>query len=742
MTDELKQILCDLIERHGRELLREPKRLEGMLNDACSGQHRGARRVLVDAVQERVVEELLALGPSEQVEVIAIRAQQRLIENFAIAPDAAQWAVQAWVAALRKTRLPTAETKTEEKGPPEPPVAALTTTELSFNPVLWSKFAKVTAKLIKAKVLTFRAYVQRLKEAFDGAIPDFIQARMVEAWNLARTTYPDEGLDEATKTVLDDELAKPSKTLATVPPEEQAAPDVQASAATRQVTHSFVPEIDEPDFDQMLLDGYDELSVNMMRTNYERNKAVKVQVTHLRFLVGAVAGKPLSPADDKPAVPETDEPDFEQMLLDGYDETRVNILRTNYERTKVLEIQVAQLTLLVGALTGKPVSPADHKSAASEMHEPDFDQMLCDFYDDTQVDILRTNYERIKVLEVQLAQLTLHYETWSDRRGHAVKEQVGHSTLPSLRWLLPQWFFPPVDKPIWTNSIDIRFARIPAGEFMMGTSDADVQNYLMVDSEFNANWTKDEQPQHRVKITNPFCMATHEVTQSQYQQVLGRNPSYFSRTGRGSYAVTEMDTSRFPVEDVSWFDAVEFCVKLSALENRSPYYRLTNIKRDAEQSIKSADVALLAGNGYRLPTEAEWEYACRAGSTTPFHSGKQLDGGNANINGEEPFGTKKQRPSLWRTTTVGSYKPNAFSLYDMHGNVSEWCQDSYDESYYALRVPCDPAGSSIAFFRVYRGGSWNHCGERCRSAIRARTSPGNRDISTGFRLVTVLPAEA
>ena len=93
MTDELKQILCDLIERHGRELVREPKRLEGMLNDACAGQHRGARRVLVDAVQERVVEELLALGSSEQVEVVVRRAQQRLIENLAIAPDAARWAM-------------------------------------------------------------------------------------------------------------------------------------------------------------------------------------------------------------------------------------------------------------------------------------------------------------------------------------------------------------------------------------------------------------------------------------------------------------------------------------------------------------------------------------------------------------------------------------------------------------------------------------------------------------------------
>ena len=100
MTDELKQILCDLIERHGRELVREPKRLEGMLNDACAGQHRGARRVLVDAVQERVVEELLALGPSEQMEVVTRRARQRLIENLAIAPDAAQWAIQAWAVAL------------------------------------------------------------------------------------------------------------------------------------------------------------------------------------------------------------------------------------------------------------------------------------------------------------------------------------------------------------------------------------------------------------------------------------------------------------------------------------------------------------------------------------------------------------------------------------------------------------------------------------------------------------------
>ncbi len=310
-------------------------------------------------------------------------------------------------------------------------------------------------------------------------------------------------------------------------------------------------------------------------------------------------------------------------------------------------------------------------------------------------------------------------------------------------------------RPEFTNNIGMSFKLIPAGEFMMGSSDADVQTYLKADADvkakyatkpvfkakyatkpvFKAEYAKDEQPQHRVKITQPFFMATHEVTQAQYEQIMGTNPSWFSVSGRGKSDVSGQTTSRFPVEYVSWFDAVEFCIKLSEKESRMPCYRLTSIER-SNGSVKSASVAILNGDGYRLPTEAEWEYACRAKSTTPFHFGTRLNGEEANVNGNYPFGTTTKGPYKVRTTTVGSYSANAFGLYDMHGNVWEWCQDGYDENYYAQRVERDPQGPTTSSeTRVVRGGSWVNFAWECRSDGRGRLTPGGSAGHFGFRVV-------
>ena len=283
----------------------------------------------------------------------------------------------------------------------------------------------------------------------------------------------------------------------------------------------------------------------------------------------------------------------------------------------------------------------------------------------------------------------------------------------------------------------MEFVLIPAGEFMMGSSDADVRAALQDDSNSMKEVMKSEQPQHLVKITQPFYMESHEVTQEQYQHVMGINPSAFSKTGSKKTNVLGKNTDRFPVESVSWFNAVEFCIKLSGLENRSPCYRLTNIKRSSG-SITSAVVAIVSGDGYRLPTEAEWEYACRAGTTTPFHFGLQLNGEQANVCGQLLFGTTTKGPFLERPTTVGSYPPNAFGLFDMHGNVWEWCQDYFDEKYYAQKVESDPQGPSSGNGRVLRGGAWNYGGGHSRAAYRGSYVPYGRDnLDGGFRVVCV-----
>ena len=252
-----------------------------------------------------------------------------------------------------------------------------------------------------------------------------------------------------------------------------------------------------------------------------------------------------------------------------------------------------------------------------------------------------------------------------------------------------------------TNSIGMKLALIPAGKFLMGSPKDE----------------KDRCPneeQHEVSITKPFYLGVYVVTQAEYEKVMGNNPSWFSAKGDGKDRVKDMDTGQFPVEKVSWDDAVAFCKKLSELPEEKK-----------------------AGRVYRLPTEAEWEYACRAGTKTAFHYGDSLSSKQANFNGDFPYGGADKGPYLERTAKVGSYAANAFGLYDMHGNVWEWCQDWYDENYYKNSPKEDPPGPAQASYRVVRGGSWGDVGWGCRSAFRYRLEPGYRDADLGFRVAAV-----
>ena len=204
-----------------------------------------------------------------------------------------------------------------------------------------------------------------------------------------------------------------------------------------------------------------------------------------------------------------------------------------------------------------------------------------------------------------------------------------------------------------------------------------------------AEWFQNEQPQHRVKITKPFYMGVYVVTQAQYEAVMGANPSYFKGESN-------------PVEKVSWNDAVEFCKKLSAK----------------------------TGQTVRLPTEAEWEYACRAGTTTPFNTGETISTDQANYNGNFTYGSGSKGEYRQKTVAVGSFAPNALGLYDMHGNVWEWCQDWYDAGYYKNSPTDDPPGPEKGESRVLRGGSWNSDPRSCRSAVRSRGVPGTASTAS------------
>jgi formylglycine-generating enzyme required for sulfatase activity len=252
------------------------------------------------------------------------------------------------------------------------------------------------------------------------------------------------------------------------------------------------------------------------------------------------------------------------------------------------------------------------------------------------------------------------------------------------------------------NSLKTPFCWCPPGRFLMGSPQDGAERGA-------------DEDQVEVTLSRGFWLAKYPVTQAEYEQVMGTNPSYFSPSDGGKGRVTGLDTSRFPVEQVSWEDAVEFCRKLTDLERQAG-----RLPPDWE---------------YCVPTEAQWEYACRAGATGPFGigDGKSLSSKLANFDGNYPYGGAEKGKYLQRTSAVGEYPANRWGLHDMHGNVYEWCQDWYQERLPGGTDPC-VLDASVTANRVYRGGCWYGPGWRCRSARRDWHEPGNRVSLLGFRL--------
>jgi formylglycine-generating enzyme required for sulfatase activity len=265
-----------------------------------------------------------------------------------------------------------------------------------------------------------------------------------------------------------------------------------------------------------------------------------------------------------------------------------------------------------------------------------------------------------------------------------------------------------------TNSIGMKLMLIPPGEFLMGSPKTEIDRLVRAynDAQFQRHF-RSEGPQHSVKLTAPFCLSSCEVTQQQYQELMGVNRSHFSSKG----AAKDQDTSRYPVEMVSWFDAIEFCNKLSEREHLRPQY-----VRDG------TSVQLREGSGYRLPEEAEWEYACRAGTITPWFSGDDW----RNLGKAAWF----RRNSGLRTHPVGELVGNPFGLFDQYGNVWEWCWDRHGE--YAAEAGSDPTNLPAGAQRVQRGGAWNDAYNWARSAFRGWGDPNSRGGNVGFRVARTI----
>jgi formylglycine-generating enzyme required for sulfatase activity len=268
-----------------------------------------------------------------------------------------------------------------------------------------------------------------------------------------------------------------------------------------------------------------------------------------------------------------------------------------------------------------------------------------------------------------------------------------------------------------TNSIGMKLTLIPPGELRMGSPETE----LAFGGKHN-----DDEKQHRVRITKPFYMGVYHVT-------LGNFLAFYHASGYKTEAETDGEgswgydtdgnfgkspdytfrnwgkaqTNDHPVVLVSWNDATEFCKWLSKKE----------------------------GKTYRLPTDAEWEHACRAGTTTPFNFGSSLNGREANCKGNYPYGTDEKGPYVNNTTPVGSYRPNAFGLYDMHGNAYQWCQDWLGNDDYGNSPTNDPQGPAAGPARVTRGGGWCCEAVDVRSACRVGTGPSAHHNDLGFRVV-------
>ncbi len=271
-------------------------------------------------------------------------------------------------------------------------------------------------------------------------------------------------------------------------------------------------------------------------------------------------------------------------------------------------------------------------------------------------------------------------------------------------------------EPFEIPGLEMRFVPVPAGPFQMGSPADEVERHS-------------DETLHQVEITRPFWMAETEVTQGQWRSLMGNNPSGFSACGDDC-----------PVERVNWFEAAAFANRLSEREGLQSCYELGGCEKEAGEDMECKTVTFVGLDcpGYRLPTEAEWESAARAGTTTPFWTGENLTTEQANYDGNYPYAGQPKGEYREKTVAVRSFAPNLLGLYEVHGNVWEWVQDWFGP--YPAGSVTDPTGPERGAGRVYRGGGWGDFARYCRAAYRLASPPGNRYDDLGFRLVRTLPS--
>jgi formylglycine-generating enzyme required for sulfatase activity len=269
------------------------------------------------------------------------------------------------------------------------------------------------------------------------------------------------------------------------------------------------------------------------------------------------------------------------------------------------------------------------------------------------------------------------------------------------------------------NSLGMSMILIPPGEFMMGSPESELSLW---------DQHQDNELLHRVRLTRPYRMSIHLVRVRDFRAFVSaaNYRTDVEKDPKGGWAVVDgvfkqdrhfnwrnpgfAQQEDFPVVFVSWNDATAFCKWLSTKEKIQ----------------------------YRLPTEAEWEYACRAGTTSPYYFGSSCNGTLANCDGKHPYGTTTKGPFVQRTCAAGSYVANAFGLFDMSGNAFEWCSDWYRGDFFANSRKEDPTGPLTGDARVVRGGGWASWAQSCRSANRGGADPNEGNVDCGFRMIAEL----
>ncbi len=359
-----------------------------------------------------------------------------------------------------------------------------------------------------------------------------------------------------------------------------------------------------------------------------------------------------------------------------------------FKESKRLNLLLEQLNISIAELfkTYQPTSKMiTAKKSEREKVKSDLEQLLPNIQKAAQ-EWLKILDEKISIKEQEYAEIIKEYLPTS-QQAQNISQEI--SRLNAARKRAEDLLFQPADFRVQENSIGMKLVYIPAGEFMMGSPLSE------------SDRSDDEGPIHKVEITKGFWMGQYEVTQEQYEKIMGENPSSFKGSNN-------------PVETVSWNHATEFCKKLSERE----------------------------GMKYSLPTEAQWEYAARAGTSTKYSFGDDENelykyGNYCDKSNTGGYGwqDKNHDDEYDKTAPVGSLKPNPWGLYDMHGNVFEWCMDYGDDNAYSKHNKQDPVYLQSTASRVRRGGSWNNSPRYCRSAYRYWDAPGFAGLNIGFRVV-------